>query len=201
MSKKLKIIYSLAIIISLLAITMSFLTTSPIGAKNRDIIGRIKQKGTKINYPIVKGKNNTFYINHSASKKKNVKGAIFMDCHTSFSGKNCVIYGHDMADRSMFGSLNKYTSKKYAMKHKIFKIYRNKKWYKYKVISSFRASLKSKFAYKIAFNNKAEYKSWYKKIIKKSKFKYKTKVKGDKVITLCTCCDRGSKRMLVYLSR
>ena len=58
-------------------------------------------------YPVVKGTNNSFYLNHSFDKSNNSAGWIFADYRNKFDNtdKNIVIYGHNMRDGSMFGSM------------------------------------------------------------------------------------------------
>jgi len=58
-------------------------------------------------YPVVKGTNNSFYLNHSFDKSENSAGWIFEDYRNLYDGtdKNIVIYGHNRIDGSMFGSL------------------------------------------------------------------------------------------------
>jgi len=57
----------------------------------------------------LKTKNNEFYLNHSFDKSENLGGWIFADCKNKFNGtdKNIVIYGHNMKDNSMFGTMQK----------------------------------------------------------------------------------------------
>ena len=58
-------------------------------------------------YPVVKGTNNSFYLNHCFDKSNNSAGWIFADYRNKFDNtdKNIVIYGHNMRDGSMFGSM------------------------------------------------------------------------------------------------
>ena len=58
-------------------------------------------------YPVVKGTNNSFYLNHCFDKSNNSAGWIFADYRNKFGNtdKNIVIYGHNMRDGSMFGSM------------------------------------------------------------------------------------------------
>ena len=70
---------------------------------NSDVIGWIVIEGTEINYPIVQGNNNSFYLNHSYDKKWNSLGSIFADYQSSndFSDYNTFIYGHHTKNGSM----------------------------------------------------------------------------------------------------
>ena len=75
--------------------------------QNNETIAWIKVNNTNVEYPVVKTTNNSFYLNHSFDKSKNLAGWIFADCKNKFDNtdKNIVIYGHNMRDGSMFGSL------------------------------------------------------------------------------------------------
>lgn len=49
---------------------------------------------------------NSYYLRHSFMDRENRAGCIFMDYrNASFEDKNVVIYGHNITDGSMFGSL------------------------------------------------------------------------------------------------
>ena len=80
---------------------------SKLKEQNSDTVAWIKVNNTNIEYPVVKGRNNSFYLNHSFDKSKNSAGWIFADYKNKFDNtdKNIVIYGHNMRDGSMFGSM------------------------------------------------------------------------------------------------
>ena len=75
--------------------------------ENPDTVAWIKVNGTKIEYPVVKASDNEFYLNHNFQKKYNVGGWVFADYKNKFDGsdKNIIVYGHNMKDGSMFGTL------------------------------------------------------------------------------------------------
>ncbi len=82
---------------------------------NPDICGWIIFPNTRINYPIVKGKNNDYYLSHTSTKQKNSCGAIFMDMNSDreFNDAKTIIYGHRMNNGSMFENLLKYRDQKF----------------------------------------------------------------------------------------
>ena len=75
--------------------------------QNKETVAWIKVNNTNIEYPVVKANNNNFYLNHSFDKSENLAGWIFADYRNKFDNtdKNIIIYGHNMRDGSMFGSL------------------------------------------------------------------------------------------------
>ncbi len=81
---------------------------------NPDYMGWINIENTPIDYPVVKGKDNEFYLTRDFNKKYLALGSIFMDYRNKgFEDKNVVIYGHHMRDKSMFGSLKKFKDIEY----------------------------------------------------------------------------------------
>ena len=75
--------------------------------KNSDIVAWLKVKGTNIETTVVKSTNNDYYLTHNFNKEYNSAGWIFADYKNKVDGtdKNLVIYGHNMRNDSMFGSL------------------------------------------------------------------------------------------------
>jgi len=71
---------------------------------NKDYIGWIEIDELSISYPMVKGKDNDYYLRHSFNRKSSRHGAIFMDYRNQidFSDQHIVIYGHAMRDGTMF---------------------------------------------------------------------------------------------------
>ena len=78
-------------------------------AQNYDGIPYLKVNNTKIDYVVVKAKDNDYYLHHNFNKKSNVAGWVFADYHNKFDGsdRNIVIYGHNMKNGTMFGTLKK----------------------------------------------------------------------------------------------
>ncbi len=86
---------------------------------NTDIVGWIYIDNTDINYPIVQGKDNSYYLKHFFDKNYSSYGCVFLDCYNSFefSDYNSVIYGHYMKNGTMFSSLTKYKNQEYYDTH------------------------------------------------------------------------------------
>ena len=73
---------------------------------NKDVKAWIRFNHEKINYPVVQTNNNDYYLNHDFYKKSTFLGAIFMDYRNDYpNDKNTILYGHNITDGSMFGSL------------------------------------------------------------------------------------------------
>jgi len=77
---------------------------------NPDFVGWITIPGTTIDYPIVRGADNSRYLHTTFSGKSNPAGAIFMDYRVTdgFNAPASLIHGHNMRDGSMFAPLTNY---------------------------------------------------------------------------------------------
>ena len=90
-------------------INLRDLSLDELAALNRDFIGWITI-GSSIDYPVVRGSDNTKYMNTTFLGHRNTAGAIFMDYrHTrGFDEPVSTIYGHHTRDGSMFSALVQY---------------------------------------------------------------------------------------------
>ena len=66
-------------------------------------------------------KDNTYFLNHDATGKRNGNGAIFLDSGVSLMTRpyTLFLYGHNMKNGNMFGRLKKYKETGYFYKHRI----------------------------------------------------------------------------------
>ena len=106
---------------------------------NRDAVGWLNIVGTDMQYPIVQGTDNEYYMTHTFNKKKNASGAIFVDFWNApdFSNFNTVIYGHNMQDGSMFAGLREYGKQKFFDEHSIIEITLLNRQLRYRVFAAY----------------------------------------------------------------
>lgn len=93
---------------------------------NPDVIGWIDIYGTKIDYPLVQARDNWAYLNQTVSKEYSTGGSIFLDYRNrrDLTDFNHVIYGHHMAERKMFGDIDRFEQKDFFDKHRYGVIHR-----------------------------------------------------------------------------
>lgn len=77
---------------------------------NGDIVGWLYVPSLQFSFPIVQGADNAFYLNHTAKKESNYRGAIFMNYmnNSQFADPNTIIYGHSVEGGGMFTDIKKY---------------------------------------------------------------------------------------------
>lgn len=119
---------------------------------NSDVVAWIKVKDTKIDYPIVQGKNNQIYLHRNIYMDKAQGGCIFLDSKNSRSldlNENIIFYGHHMRNGTMFADLMKFRKKSFASKHTI-DIYTPNKSYQLKPFSVYAKAAEAVIPVKFA---------------------------------------------------
>lgn len=112
---------------------------------NKDIVGWIYSEDTPINYPVVQGKDNEKYIHSLINGKSGSAGTLFMDYRNdeNLNDKNTIIYGHNMKNLTMFGTIQKYRKQSYYDSHKTMYYLTPEKTYKLELLSGFTTSINS----------------------------------------------------------
>jgi len=162
---------------------------------NKDIVGWIWINDLKINYPLVRGSNNQYYLTHTYDGTYNRLGSIFMDFRNSreLDDPNTVIYGHNMWTDEMFGVLEKYSELEFYQKHKFIYILQEDMVRKYEVFSAYFTDAYGD-SYTIEFLNTKSFNDYLFKMKNQSLVETNVTVsKEDKIITLSTCKTRGGK--------
>lgn len=156
---------------------------------NSDIIGWIKVQGTVINYPIVQGDDNTYYLKKTFEKQSNYSGAIFMDYLNApdFSSDNTVLYGHNLKTGEMFGGLQRYEKKDYLKEHKYIWVITPEYNKKYEIFASYKTDERSE-VYTLEFNSFADMDGYF-RLAKESSYFSSDSIllQDDKILTLSTC--------------
>ena len=169
--------------------------------KYEDYRGWIKIDNTNINYPIVQGKDNSFYLDKDINKNYLSSGSIFMNyLNHGFNDENTVLFGHHMRNKTMFAQLKKYKEKEffYGDNDIVIEV-ENDKVLKYKVFSAYVTDSKDNYI-KTNFDDKDQYKEFLEDIKNKSQYKSDIDVnENDKIITLSTCSyEFNDARMVVH---
>ena len=88
-------------------------------SENPNIVAWIYSEGTVINYPVVQGEDNMYYVDRLPDGQYNPHGSIFLDYRnlSDFGDFNSILYGHNMVNNSMFGTLHDYQNQEYYEKH------------------------------------------------------------------------------------
>ena len=173
--------------------------------QNNETIAWLKVNNTNVEYPVVKGTNNSFYLNHSFDKSNNSAGWIFADYRNKFDNtdKNIVIYGHNMRDGSMFGSmLNILNAKWYENEENTnITLYTENEKCMYKVFSVYKIENEDYYI-KTEFKNDNEFEDFIKNLQKRSIKVFNVDVsKDDNILTLSTCANNNKYRVVLHAKK
>lgn len=86
---------------------------------NPDVVAWLTLDGTKIDEPVVQGKDNLEYLNKDVYGQYSLGGTVFLDsrCNRNFKDPYSIIYGHHMEKHLMFGDLELYQKPEFVDKH------------------------------------------------------------------------------------
>lgn len=173
--------------------------------QNSDAVAWIKVNNTNIEYPVVKGSNNSFYLNHNFDKSNNSAGWIFADYRNKFDNtdKNIVIYGHNMKDNSMFGSLKNILNSDWYDNEENTNItlYTENEKCIYKVFSIYEIESENYYI-KTEFSDDNNFEQFVKTIKKRSIKEFNIDVsKEDNILTLSTCANNNKYRVVLHAKK
>lgn len=166
--------------------------------ENSDIVGWLEIENSNINYPLLQGTDNNFYMTHNYKKEKSKNGALFLDKDYDWSlpSTNLLIYGHNnRGSNTMFTSLINYKEEKYYKEHKKIRLTTNQEDAEYEIISVFlsRVYYKSetnvfRYYYFINAENEQEFNEYVQNSKEASLYNIDATAEyGDQLLTLSTC--------------
>ena len=173
--------------------------------KNSDIVAWLKVKGTNIETTVVKSTNNNYYLTHNFNKEYNSAGWIFADYKNKVDGtdKNLVIYGHNMRDDSMFGSLKWVINEDWYNNedNKYITLITENETQVYEVFSVYRIE-KEDYYIQTNFDTEKEFNTFAQTIKKRSKKDFNVDVnENDNILTLSTCANNNKYRVVLHAKK
>lgn len=158
-------------------------------ALNADVVGWITMPNTQVDNPVVQSGDNDFYLHRDLNKAKFEPGTLFMDylCHPNVTDRHTVIYGHNMKDGAMFGTLKYYKQEDFYNANRTFTystLYEASQWeiFAAYVSTPTMALVEMNFADDTAFLKFVEAR------YKQSKYAHDVVIEADdQIMTLITC--------------
>ena len=189
---------------------------------NSDVVGVINIPDTPVNNPVMQSDDNSKYLDRKINGEESRAGELFLDYRNHFddvdeeghlkepNSDNLVIYGHNMNDEQMFGSLKYYhRNYDYYGKHPVIQLNSNYERYQYKIFAFFilDAEDKTETKYecwnKMYFNDEEDFYSFVNEAKRRTIRLNDVDVKyGDKLLTLSTCNTLlGDRGRLIIMAR
>ena len=124
---------------------MAEINIAALREENEDVLGWIRIPDTRIDYPLLQGEDNDFYLKHTWQKQRNSVGSIFLEHlnRPDLTDFNTIVYGHNMRDKSMFGQLDNYSIEGFWETHPYVYIAIDSGVYRYEVFAFLQAPVDS----------------------------------------------------------
>lgn len=169
---------------------------------NKDTVGWLTVNNTRIDYPVVQAKDNDYYLRRDYYQNKNRHGWIFMDYRNNPDelNENTIIYGHNLANQTMFGTLryalNSYWYKKSA--NQIITFNTPNENMKFQIFSIYTIPTTNDYL-DITFPTTDAYQSYIDLVKGRSIYDFNIEVTtADKILTLSTCANGNDKRLVIH---
>jgi len=174
-----------------------------LSAVNPDIVAWIFCEDTTINYPVVQGTDNYYYLKRLFDRSYNSAGCLFVDSRNApgFTDSNTVIYGHHMKNKSMFGALTAYKDQAYYDAHPRLLLLTPSGNYFVELFSGYVAKVSDK-SWQLSFANVETFESWLQNTRDRSAFQSETTVSvEDRILTLSTCSYEFNNARFVLIGK
>lgn len=149
-----------------------------------DLIGWIYIADSDIDYPVVQGTDNQYYLHHTPDGRQSNLGTIFLSCRcaSDLSDSQNILYGHNM-QYGMFGDIRKFKDKEQFDRHRYGWLFTKDSLYR---IDFYALAVVS--AYDDMYNVPADSVEWQESLRANSLYFTEPDLgDGDSVIALSTC--------------
>lgn len=165
---------------------------------NDETVGWLNVPGTNIDYPVVKAKDNAYYLRHNFKKEKDYNGWVFMNYLNSAEmlDKNTIIFAHNRYySNIMFGTLNKVGKKAWYqnIKDNLITYSDINKEMKWEVFAAYTVPVTDDYL-ETNFSTDEDFNNFIKMIRSRSVISSDLEIKStDKILTLSTCADINTR--------
>ena len=169
---------------------------------NSETVGWLTVPGTNIDYPVVKGEDNEYYLNHNFDKKKDYNGWVFMNYvnNPKDLDQNTILFAHNRYYSGvMFGTLSNVSKPKWYNEAKNILIQYNTMYeeMQWEVFSIYKIKVTDDYL-QTSFSSNNEWQEFIKMLKERSLFKSDVNItRSDKILTLSTCVE-NDRRLVVH---
>lgn len=156
---------------------------------NEEVVAWISIPALELEYPVTQGEDNEYYLHYAYNKEPNFAGSIFLNFrnHADFQDQNTILYGHNMLNGSMFGSLKHLD----VSTHPKIIVYTPESVLEYETVDNRIISVSEKEYYQTSFQGEdflAVLQGLSPEI---------SEADGERILTLSTCNGNSAQRRIV----
>jgi sortase B len=169
---------------------------------NPDIVAFINIPGTNIQYAIVQGRDNEFYLERSIFRRWNGAGSIFMDFRNSsdFSDPSTILYGHHLRSRTKFSQLHNFRNRDFFLANRYIHIFTDEGEIVYEIFAQFDTHI-SFYYIQVHFEDD-EFDQLLREMLRRNRHRNHittTVTANDRIIVLSTCTSVDDDDRVVVL--
>ena len=170
--------------------------------KNEDVVAWIQIPALEgLDYPVVIGEDNAYYVNHNWQKEESEEGAIFLDFRNQpdFSQPHNILYGHCMKDGTMFQPLGQWEKESFLRGNdRTVLLYLPDEVRVYEIIGSERVNALDSRVYKTDYAAGDTWADAIGETLKHLWYTTDTAYDGDSEILTLSTCMGGDQRLTVH---
>lgn len=168
--------------------------------------GYIVIPNTNVDYPVMIGEDNDYYLGRDNDGNKDVNGSIYFDYRNRDPRRrrNMIIYGHNMKSGQMFATLHKFEKENFFNDNSYLELEMFGKTYEYEIVYSGMIDHRDYYFISTAFKDEQSFIDYFTQGAKHAQFVREGYMpsQGDEMVTLITCVshsirDYDYKRLIV----
>jgi len=159
---------------------------------NADTVAWLTIGDTVINYPVVQGQDNAYYLDHRFDGSYSRAGTVFVDYRNSpgFVDQNTIIYGHHMGNGTMFCTIKDYKKQAYYDQYPTMTLFTPDGDYQVEFFAGIIVPVRQRAlpCFYMQFEDDEAFMAYISDAKSRSTFVSDVQVQpGDRIVTLCTC--------------
>ncbi|PWM60035.1 MAG: hypothetical protein DBX91_04885 [Subdoligranulum variabile] len=177
-------------------------------ARNPDVVGWISIDDTPVDYPVVQGTDNEYYLHHDLDGAYDALGVPFADYECDVEhGRHLILYGHNMGEgrSERFSSLQGYRDPDYYTRHPVIRLDTLYGSALYKVVAVYALSARTDdpdyfpFNTYVDFSDEEAEQQYLDEVARRAFYTTGDYARaGERLLTLCFCTyEMEDARMLV----
>ena len=170
--------------------------------KNKDIIGWITVPYTNIDYPFVQAKDNDTYLRRDLKGEYALAGTLFLDYRCPKNGAGySILYGHNMKNGSMFGTLRRFEDKAFFDAHPEGSLLLEDGWHSLRFFAFLIVSSTDRVVYGQPQDD-AQTRALLEEVRRRAKhYRENDAAPGDRLVALSTCAYNFNGARMVLIGK
>lgn len=162
----------------------------------------LKIPNTEVNYPVVQTDNNEYYLHHNFKNAESIEGNLFIyNKYNPETSRNLLIFGHNMRNGSMFGSLWPYKDTNFFKENKYIYVMQGDYLYKYEIFGDAVVHADNPYL-KVNFANQQDFEDYINDFKSHAYFWRDVPIDSQtKLLTLSTCSYEFDNGRFVIVSK